>query len=849
MSKRDWAWIGPLFMCCILVASLWLLHRELSEISSSDLLASLTALPPIRLGLAVLLTCLSYVILFAYDVLGLWYIRHPMAWHRVALAAFLGHAVGNNFGTLLGGSTIRLRLYTSWGLSALDIFKLMLLLSFTFWIGLFAISGILFLVDPLPIPSRLHLPIQTSAPLGYLFLSIALAYLLMCGLRRKPIRYKGWELEPPALWLSAAQYAVAAVDLCVSASVLYVLMPNGLEIGFVHFLSIYLLGLTIGILSNVPGGLGVTELVIVVLLGPTEPHEAFSALLLFRAIYYLIPLVIGLVILSINEILPHRNHASGLIKRAGHWVRWLAPRYLSITIFLSGIILLISGATPADAGRLRLIRDLLPLPVVEISHLLGSAAGILLLILARALQRRIETAYYCVVGLLVGGILFSLLKGLDYEEACLLGLMLLLFAPTRTHYYRKGSLFVDRWNPGWFIAIGAVLLSIVWLVAFSFRHVEYDQQMWWQFAFNADAPRSLRATAVVTLLILAFASARLLMARPPAPHPPTLAELQAAEAIIASSPKTIANLALLGDKFLMLNTAKTAFLMFGVEGRSWISMGDPIGPDAECRELAWQFRERCDEGGCWPVFYQVDADNVPLYAEMGLALLKLGEEARVPLVNFNLNGGDRKGLRKTHRQLSEAECIFEVVDAQLNDGLMQELKGVSDQWLGEKNSAEKGFSIGRFQTDYLRRFPIALIRQRGRLIAFANIWRGADKSELSVDLMRHTPDAPNGTMELLFIHLMLWGKEQGFAWFNLGMAPLSGVENRRIGPLWNQFATLAFDHGEHFYNFRGLRQYKEKFNPQWHPKYLATPGGYKIPIVLANVATVISGGLTRLVTK
>ncbi len=849
MSKRGWAWIGPLFMFCILVASLWLLHRELNDISSSDLFASLTALPATQLGCAVLLTCVSYVILFAYDVLGLWYIRHPMAWHRVALAAFLGHAVGNNFGTLLGGSTIRLRLYTAWGLSALDIFKLMLLLSFTFWIGLFAIAGVLFLVDPLPIPPRLHLPIQTSAPLGYLFVSIALAYLLMCGIRRKPIRYKGWELEPPAIWLSLAQYLVAAVDLCVSASVLYVLMPKGLEIGFVHFLSIYLLGLTIGILSNVPGGLGVTELVIVVLLGPTEPHEVLSALLLFRAIYYLIPLVIGLVILSINEVLPHRERASGLFKRAGHWVRLIAPRYLSITIFLSGLILLISGATPADAGRLHLLRDLLPLPVVEISHLLGSTAGILLLLLARALQRRIETAYYCVIGLLVGGILFSLLKGLDYEEACLLGLMLLLFAPTRKHYYRKGSLLVDRWNPGWFISLGAILLSIMWLVAFSFRHVEYDQQLWWQFAFNADAPRSLRATAVVALLILAFASARLLRARLPAPHPPTLAELQAAEVILGASPKTIANLALLGDKFLMLNEAKTAFIMFGVEGRSWISMGDPIGPDDECRELAWQFRERCDEGGCWPVFYQVDSQRVPLYAEMGLALLKLGEEARVPLANFNLNGGERKGLRKTHRQLSEAGCTFEVVDAHFDDGLMQELKRVSDQWLGEKNTSEKGFSLGRFQADYLRRFPIALIRHHGRLIAFANIWKAADKSELSVDLMRHTNDAPNGTMELLFIHLMLWGKEQGFAWFNLGMAPLSGVEKRRIGPLWNQFARLAFDHGEHFYNFRGLRQYKEKFDPQWHPKYLAAPGGYKIPIVLANVASVISGGLTRLIKK
>jgi phosphatidylglycerol lysyltransferase len=179
---------------------------------------------------------------------------------------------------------------------------------------------------------------------------------------------------------------------------------------------------------------------------------------------------------------------------------------------------------------------------------------------------------------------------------------------------------------------------------------------------------------------------------------------------------------------------------------------------------------------------------------------------------------------------------------------MAELKQISDAWLSEKNTAEKGFSLGFFQPDYIRRGPVAVVRQHGKLIAFANVWRGAGE-ELSMDLMRYQPESPHGVMEFLFIKLMLWGKENGYQWFDLGMAPLAGVDAQPRGPMWNQIASLAYRHGEHFYNFQGLRQYKDKFDPVWSPKYLASPGGFALPVILTNVATLISGGLVELVRK
>jgi phosphatidylglycerol lysyltransferase len=104
-------------------------------------------------------------------------------------------------------------------------------------------------------------------------------------------------------------------------------------------------------------------------------------------------------------------------------------------------------------------------------------------------------------------------------------------------------------------------------------------------------------------------------------------------------------------------------------------------------------------------------------------------------------------------------------------------------------------------------------------------------------------------MEYLFIELMLWGKREGYKWFNLGMAPLSGLENDVLAPIWNRLGTFIFRHGEHFYNFQGLREYKEKFKPLWEPKYLASPGGLTLPRVLINIGSLISGGMKGFVSK
>jgi phosphatidylglycerol lysyltransferase len=253
------------------------------------------------------------------------------------------------------------------------------------------------------------------------------------------------------------------------------------------------------------------------------------------------------------------------------------------------------------------------------------------------------------------------------------------------------------------------------------------------------------------------------------------------------------------------------------------------------------------------VFYQASAEQLPLYIDLGLAFLKLGEEAHVPLARYADGALPSRWMRRTLKEGEKHGLGFEVVDAAAVPALLPALRAVSDSWLGDKHAREKGFSLGRFDAAYVARFPAALVYQRDhdgeRLVAFANLWLGAPGTELAPDLMRHRRDAPRGTMDFLFVELLRWGAARGYARASLGMAPLSGLEARRLAPLWARAGALVAARGEHFYNFRGLRAFKEKFDPVWVPRYLASPGGLALPRVLADVAALIAGGLAGVLRK
>ena len=162
---------------------------------------------------------------------------------------------------------------------------------------------------------------------------------------------------------------------------------------------------------------------------------------------------------------------------------------------------------------------------------------------------------------------------------------------------------------------------------------------------------------------------------------------------------------------------------------------------------------------------------------------------------------------------------------------------------------EKRFSLGAFDPDYLRGQPVALLRRNGRIVAFANLLLTELRDEVSIDLMRFVPDAPNGVMEVLLTRLMLHYKDAGHATFNLGMAPLSGLSASEAAPVWHRVGRAVFEHGERYYNFAGLRAFKSKFRPDWRPRYLAVSGGLNPMLALTDITVLIGGGLKGVIGK
>jgi phosphatidylglycerol lysyltransferase len=229
-------------------------------------------------------------------------------------------------------------------------------------------------------------------------------------------------------------------------------------------------------------------------------------------------------------------------------------------------------------------------------------------------------------------------------------------------------------------------------------------------------------------------------------------------------------------------------------------------------------------------------------------LSKLGEEARVPLETFSLEGAARADLRQAQRRASRDGATFEMIPRGAVTAILPELRAVSDTWLAAKNTAEKRFSLGFFEERYIAHFDIGVVRYQGAVVAFGNLWRGGS-AELSVDLMRYTDAAPKGVVDYMLIESMLWGRAQGFRWFNLGMAPLSGLEEHALAPTWHKLGRIVQRYGETFYNFEGLRKFKEKFNPVWRPRYLAAPDGLAMAGALLDVTALISGGVRNVLRK
>ena len=507
--RRFLPYLGGIAALLLFAAALVILHRHAQAYRPNEVRRALRTLQAWQPFGALGLATASYLLLTLYDVLALRHVGRPLPYGRVALASFTAYAFSHalGFGSIIGPS-IRYRIYTPMGLTAGEVAETSGFVIVTFTTGLVAVFPVITLLDPSSL-EMLGISRPAGIAIGTLGLLLMAGYVGLGWWMERPIRLFGYPLKLPRPLIAGAQIALSVADLSLVAAVLYACLPHASAVGYPHVLAVYVLAFVVGLISHVPGGLGVFDAVVLVGLSTRLPADQILAgLLAFRVVYHLVPLVSAGALFGAVEVLAARRRFAQTLENISIWVGDVGPTVLAGCAFMGGVMLLFSNAMPVSSARLRLVEAVLPLSVIETSHLMGSIDGVLLLLFSYALQQRLQWAWALSAVLLCAGAVSLMLKGFAWEEAIALVVLLLALLPARREFRVSSSLPPQEYAFGWLVAIGVVLASAFWLGLFSYKHLEDAE--WWRFTLYDNAARFLRASIAVAIIALGAAAYRLL---------------------------------------------------------------------------------------------------------------------------------------------------------------------------------------------------------------------------------------------------------------------------------------------------------------------------------------------------
>jgi phosphatidylglycerol lysyltransferase len=524
-----------------------------------------------------------------------------------------------------------------------------------------------------------------------------------------------------------------------------------------------------------------------------------------------------------------------------------------------GLVNIFSAISPALMERTKLINSFLPLEIRHSSRLSAILAGFALLLLSGHLRRRKRTAWLITIIVLAVSAISHLLKGLDYEEATLAlaltiwlstlfpvfharsdqasikkGGLVLLYAVFFTLFYGAAGFFLlDHHFRVNFNLLTAIKQTIIMFTEF------YDPGLQPITEFGRYFAASIYTVGAVTI-----GYSLLLFVRPVLRlrHQVTAAEKSRARATVETyGCSSLARFTLFPDKLYFFSSGGT-MVAYVNKSRIALVLGDPIGPAADITKAIAEFVIFCAHNDWQPAFYQARPEYLSHYKAAGLMAVCIGHEAIVDLNSFTLAGKAGQGLRPPVNRLTKLGFQAFVHEPPLSDALLAELRVISDEWLTMRHGSEKQFSLGFFDPEYLRNCPVITVSSpEGQITAFANVVTEYQRNEVTVDLMRRRRNITPGTMEFLFVSFFKWAQAKNYTGFNLSLSALSGVGHRPDDPKIERALYFIYEHINQFYNFKGLHQFKEKFNPRWEPRYLVYPNPASLPAILTALIRADSG--------
>jgi phosphatidylglycerol lysyltransferase len=857
--------------------ALQLIRTELYAYQLADLERALEDLGWGSVALAIGGMLASYGALALNDRAGLELIGKRLPVSRTLRASLAAAALARSLGySWATAGAARQRLYRRWGLTPNEIGTLSFLTGTLALVAALACAGLGLVAGGAEIAAHGPLgPVSwTLAGLMALVPAGVLLLVLRAGAGRA-FDLGGTAVALPQRGRMARHLAVLLLDRAGAAFVLFALLPDHGGWSFPAFLAVFVLAGLLGSLSGAPGGLGVFEAAILTLspLSQDTPGAAV-ALLVYRLIYNVIPLVVATAILGADHAAPATRPAARAVRRLGAAGFVLAPRLLAVLVFCAGLVLLGSVATPSLTRRILVLEGLDLRALSGISHVLAGATGVALLLVAASLWQRARRGRIEALVLLTLGACLALGKGLDWEEAAGLLLVAAGLAGPGSAFNRTGadSGPAIALSPGWLAAVAGAVLATAALASFAHAgtapRTTLDWRLLTDFTTGNDAARSARAViaalgvlaAAGTVLALRALRTRTALRADPAStgQSPAAGAIPADVLAILAGPGAVrpdARLVLLGDKQVMVSAGGDAFAMWRPRADRWVMCGPPVGAPAAFAGLIARLHRAAEDAGAAPVWYAIPEPVTRLLEAAGCQSRLMGRSRLADIAA--IGSQEAAGPLLALDQLSRLGFTGRVIPAgqSLAPGLLAQLEAVSQGWLSARGARERAFSLGRFDPAYLAGCPVAVIEdQRGRTVGFANLWTTPSGLDLALDLVRTRADAPDETVGALVGLIVRWARPLGWRRLDLGLSPepLAPDAGSPFGtPVGGALiarlaATLQDEGGEAAHGLSDPEASGMAAATVWEPLYLCAPPDVLLPTALMDVAILTADTLRNL---
>jgi len=624
----------------LLFGAVFVVQREFRHLDVRDVGRALAAIPGHALLEAAVLSVLSYGLLTFYDKLATIYAGHHVSFARTAFASFCAYALAHNLGfAAVSGAAVRYRLYAHWGLTTVQIGKVVAFSSLTFGLGGMTLGGLILFTEPGAVPVLgSALPYWALYLAGAVMWALVIIYVVLASLF-PVLQVRGHAVVLPGWRLALAQVGLATADVSLTASIFYVLLPAAPGLTWVRFLAVYLGSYAAGLASNVPGGLGVFDTAM--LLGLAGSHLSnpviLGAIAVFRLFYYVVPLFAAGALFAGNEMLLGRRKLAGPTAQAG--VRWSEPDFAVAAstggVAICGAMLLSIGVLDTHPDYSWIDPDFSAF-AASAGQYVPSLIGTALIVLAIGLSQRVTLAWGATIGALLAGAAMTALQGEPGFVPGILIVAALSVAPFRAAYYRHARLLSHPLRAGTVLPLLALLFSVVWLASFEPKVRNLAQTSWWAVVLSARAPAPIRAAVGLAVLLALVALWGVI--RPGRVRAmPWNAETRLRYAALGALPPAEADGLVMGE-------AARAGLPFRRVGRVLLALGDPAGAESDRVSAIWRLRDLAQQEGRDAAVWRAGGDLLKIYGDLGLTALPLGSDGMLLPTDLAETGITRRYL-------------------------------------------------------------------------------------------------------------------------------------------------------------------------------------------------------------